>query len=99
MIRALIIFAVGIVVGTAVVQTAAATSSPGKRVVVVTERIDQPGQHESIPHTFILDTDDRLYVTRHDAYLIHTDTGLTDEVEFQGTPIGFGNLTVSRVGR
>jgi len=71
----------------------------GKRIVVVTERIDQPGRHESIPHTFIMGDQDRLYVTRHDAYLVHTDTGQTEEVEFQGTPIGFGNVTVSRVQR
>jgi len=84
----------------AVVATASSPQpgpNAGKRIVVVTERIDQPGRHESIPHTFIMGDQDRLYVTRHDAYLIHTDTGQTEEVEFQGTPIGFGNVTVSRV--
>ena len=78
----------------------AAGSNPGplagKRVVVVTERIDQPGRHESIPHTFIIDTNDRVYITRHEASIVHTDTGLEDEVVFEGT---FGNMTVSRVQR
>lgn len=92
---ALILLPVAAVLGISATVSAAGPNA-GKRVVVVTERISEPGRHESIHHTFIIGDQDRVYVTRHDAYIIHTDTGLTDEIEFTGT---FGNMTVSRLGR
>lgn len=89
---------IALLVAATAAQAQAAQPGPlaGKRVVVVTERIDVPGRHVSIPHTFVIDTNDRVYVTRHEAEVIHTDTGLSDEVVFEGT---FGNMTVSRVQR
>lgn len=80
----------------AAVAASAAGPNAGKRVVVVTERIDQPGRHESIHHSFVIGDQDRVYVTRHEAEIVHTDTGLSDEVVFEGS---FGNMTVSRLQR
>lgn len=99
MLRLLTTLAAAATIGVLVSSSASAASPgplAGKRVLVVTERIDVPGRHESIPHTFVLDTNDRVYITRHEAEVVHTDLGTSDEVVFEGT---FGNATVSRVQR